>query len=335
VTRRIWLFGHLVIWSFAGAGVAAAQPPQRDITVRTSLDRTAVWVADRVTYTIEIICKRGVDVLADDLSRDKLKTEGLEVIGGDTDRRSASDGTTIYQFHYVLTTYRIDVPALSIAPLAVRYAVRRAGQRLEDAVPAGEVQVPGAAIAFRSMLPDDQDLSGIRSDKPPHARPMRFAALQPIGIGLIVVSIVPALLAIAALVRRTGRPRRRRAGRAVRDHERVSLEAVRRMDVDTVEGRRQVFTGLDALVRDHLREACGVPGASLTPDEVPFALATAGTKVPADLVASVLATCELGRYAPAHRMPSADACREAFDQVEQVMADKGARGFQPSGRRSP
>jgi hypothetical protein len=326
----------LAIWSIAGAASPAAQPlPPGDVTVRTSLDRTAMWVADRVTYTIEITCKRGVDLLADDLSRDKLKTEGLEVIGGETARRSAPDDTTIYQFHYVLTTYRIDLPTLSIAPLTVRYAVKRAGQRLEDAAPAGEAQVPGATLAFRSVLPDDRDLSGIRSEKPPHARPMRFAALQPIGIGLIIVSIVPALLAIAALVRRARRPRVRRPARLVRHQERASLEEVRRMDVDTVEGRRAVFTGLDALVREHLSEVCGVPGASLTPHEVPFALATTRTKVPAELVASVLATCELARYAPPHAIPSAEECRQAVDQVEQVIADKGARGFQPSGRRSP
>jgi len=312
------LLGHLVIWLFAGAG-AAAQPPQKDVTVTTSLDRTAMWVADHVTYTIEITCRRGVDVLADDLSRDKLKTEGLEIIGGDTDRRSAPDRATIYQAHYVLTTYRIDVPALRIAPLTVRYAVTRAGQRLEDTAPAGEVQVPGATIAFRSVLPDDQaDLAGIRSEKPPHARGLRFAALQPIGIGLVIVSAVPALLATAALVRRR-RPRVRRLARAARHEERASLEAVRTMDVETVEGRREVFTALDTLVREHLREVCGVPGASLTPPEVPIALATTGTKVPAEVVASVLATCELARYAPLHAIPSADACREAVNSVEQIV----------------
>jgi hypothetical protein len=317
VTRRVWRCGVLAIWSIAGAD-AAAQPPQNDVTVRTSLDRTAMWVADRVTYTIEISCKRGVDVLADDLSRDKLKTEGLEVIDAVTARRSAADDRTVQQFRYVLSTYRIDVPTLTIAPMTVRYAVTRAGQRLEEAAPAGEVHVPGATIAFRSVLPDDE-VSGIRSETPPHARPMGFAALQPIGIGLVIVSIVPALLAIAALVRRSRRPRARRSARATRHQERASLEAVRQMNVDTVEGRREVFTALDALVREHLREVGGVPGASLTPHEVPFALATSSTKVPAELVASVLATCELARYGPPDAIPSADACRQAVEHVGEIV----------------
>ena len=315
--RTIWLSGYLVIGLLTC--VAAAQTPRPDVTVRTSLDQTAIFVADRVIYTIELTCNRGVEVLADDLSRDKLKTEGLEVIDSSTDRRSAADGATVYQFHYVLTTYRIDVATMTIAPLRARYAVRRAGQRLEDAVPAGDVQVPGAAIAFRSVLPDDQDPAGIRSDKPPPARPMRFALLQLIGIGLVLVAIVPGLLAIAALVRRIRRPRVRRSARAVRHKEHTSLEAVRQMSVDSVEGRREVFTELDALVRAHLREVCGVPGASLTPREVPLALAVAGADVPGDLVASVLEACELARYGPPHAMPSAAACRDAVRGAETII----------------
>ena len=319
MTGRIWFVGYLAIWSVAGAGAAAAQPPQSDVTVRTSLDRTAMWVADRVTYTIEITCTRGVDVLAADLSRDKLKTEGLEVIAGDTARRSAPGDATIYQFQYVLTTYRTDVATLNIAPLSVRYAMTRAGQRAEDAASAGEVQVPGAIIAFRSVLPDDPDPAGIRSDKPAQARQMRFAALQPIGVGLIIVSIVPALFAIAAFVRRTRRPRVRRSARVVRHEERASLDALAQADVETVEGRREVFTALDALVREHLRAVCGVSGVGLTPREVPFALTTEATKVPAELIASVLEACELGRYAPPHAMPSADACRATVKSARDIV----------------
>ena len=299
-----------------GAWARAAGP---DVTVRTSLDRTAIWVADRVTYTIEITCTRGIEVLADDLSRDKLKTQGLEVIAADTSRRSASGDTTVHQFQYVLTTYRTDVATLTIAPMKVRYAMTRTGQRAEDAAPAGEAQVPGAIIAFRSVLPDDPDPAGIRSDKPAHARQMRFAALQPIGVGLIIVSIVPALFAIAAFARRTRRPRVRRSPRVVRHEERASLDALAQADVETVEGRREVFTALDSLVREHLRAVCGVSGAGLTPREVPFALTAAATKVPAELIASVLEACELGRYAPPHAMPSADACRETVKHVQHIV----------------
>ena len=107
-----------------------------------------MFVADRATFTIELTCKRGVDILSDDLSGDKLKLEGLELVGSDSSRDSGRDGTTIYRFHYVVTTYRVDTPAMTIGPLAVRYAATRPGQRLEEAPPAGEVPVPRASIAM-------------------------------------------------------------------------------------------------------------------------------------------------------------------------------------------
>ena len=302
------------------SALAAAQTPQPDVTAHASVDRPAVFVGDRVTYTIELTCRRGVDIVADDLSRDKLTLDGLDVVDSRIDRRTVErDQSTIYRVDYVLTTYRIDQPTLKIKPFGVRFALRRAGQRLEDASPAGEVQVPGATIAFRSLLPDEEEPSTVRSDVPPHARRARFAALGPIGVGLIIVSAIPALLAVAAVARRARTPRIRRSARAVRHAERLSLETVRQLEVDTVEGRRAALTQLDALVREHLHDVCGVPGASLTPAEVPAALADGRAKPSAELVASVLATCELARYAPPHAMPSADACRHAIDRADAIV----------------
>jgi hypothetical protein len=303
-----------------GSSLPAAQAPQPDMTVRASVDRPAVFVGDRITYTIELFCKRGVDILADDLSRDKLRLDALDVIDARTDRKTVErDQSTIYRFDYVLTTYRIDVPTLKIAPLRVRYAVRRAGQRLEDASPAGEVEVPGATIAFRSLLPDEAEPSAIRSDTPPDVRRPMFAALGPIGLALIIVSVVPVLVAGATVARRARRPRVRQSARSVRHAERLSLETVRAMDVETVEGRRAALTQLDGLVREHLHHMCGVPGANLTPAEVPAALANGRHTISADLIASVLTTCELARYAPAHAMPSPDTCRDAIENTARIV----------------
>ena len=301
----------------------AASPDVTDVSARAFVDRTAMWVADRVTYTVELTCKPSVEVLADDLSRDKLKLDGLEVVSVGTDRRAAPNGSTVHTYRYILTTYRVDGDTLAIAPFSVRYAIVRAGQRLEEARAAGDVQVPGAVLAFRSTLPDEPDVvtgAGIRSNRPPHARSRWLAALPSIGLGLIIVSIVPAAVAVAAAVRRTRRPRPRQSARAARKEERVSLEAVRSLDLTTVEARREAFTQLEGIVRVHLQNVCGIPGTALTPAEVPFALAPVNGKVPAELVESVLATCELARYAPAHLVPSADACRTAIEQAETIIA---------------
>ena len=319
--RLVSWFGGLVVFVML---TAAAVAQTTDVAVKTTADRTAMFVGDRTTFTIELTCKRGVDILADDLSGDKLKLEGLELVGSDNSRESGRDGTTVYRFHYVVTTYRVDTPAMTIGPLAVRYATTKPGQRLEEAAPAGEVQVPRTSIAFRSTLPEDPDILGIRDGGPASKRPMRFALLQPIGIGLVLVAIVPALALLAAIGRRRGASEARsprRSARTVRHEERAALDAVRGMNIETVEGRREAFTELDTLVRAHLRDVCGIPAPSLTAAEVAPAMSAHGSRLPIELVTSVLAVCEVARYAPPHAAPSADTCRQAIDDVEQVISN--------------
>ena len=311
----------VISFFIAALGLAAgAAEHAPDVAVRAFVDRPAAFVGDRVTYTIEVTCKRGIDVLIDDLSRDRLALEGLDIVGSDVAQEAGPGETTVYRFRYYATTYRVDVPALKIAPPAVRYYVKRAGQRPDDAAPAGEVRVPGLSIPFRSLLPDDSDVAGLRDDRPATARPAAFVMLRSAGIGLVIVSILPVLFAVAGLIRRPRVSRPRRSTRSVRHEERASLDAVRAIDLTTVEGRREAFTRLDTLVREHLRDACGAPGPSLTSSEIVPALAGRGGRVPIELASAVLTMCELARYGPPHHGPSADACRQAIDQAEQVIS---------------
>jgi hypothetical protein len=314
-------FNVVVFVILMWGGVATAQ--SSDVAVKTTVDRTAIFVGDRATFTIDLTCQRGVDILADDLSGDNVKFVGLELVASDNSRQPGRDGTTTYQFRYIVTTYRVDASALTIGPFAVRYAAVRPGQRLEEAAPAGEVLVPRVSIAFRSALPEDADILGLRDDRPASVRRAMLATLQPIGIGLVIVSIVPAALAAAAVVRRRRahlERARRRSPRTVRHDERAALDAVRALDVTTIDGRREAWTRLDAIVRAHLRDVCGIPGPSLTAAEVAPALSAHGTRMPIELVTSVLTACEAARYAPPHDTPSADACRETVDRVEQLLA---------------
>ena len=62
---RVVLFSTLM---FAGLVLSSAAAPA-PVQVRASVDRTAIWVGDRVTYAIDIVCGRGVEILLDDLRR--------------------------------------------------------------------------------------------------------------------------------------------------------------------------------------------------------------------------------------------------------------------------
>ena len=322
--------GHVLIWpctalsaAMCVVSLAADQPPQpprsTDVEVRTSLDRTAMWVGDRVSYTIQVTCKRGVDVLDDDFSREKLKLDGLDLVDSSSAQETGLNDSTTHRFRYVVTTYRVDAPLFRIGSLTARYYVKRPGQPLQDTAPAGEIEVPGAVIALRSMLPDERETAELRDGHPPSARPPLFAAAQPIGLGLIVASIVPAAAWGAALFGSARRRTVRRSARQVRHEERDSLEAVRVLDLDTPDGRRAAYSKLDVLVRSHLRDVCGIPGPSLTPSEVVPALAARGSHVPSQMVASLLTACERARFAPPGFLPSAEACREALEQAETLL----------------
>jgi len=305
---------------------AAAQAPDAsptDVTVRTHVDRTAMWVADRIIYTIEMTCRRGVDVLADDLSRDKLKLDGLDMIGSETERVSGSDDSTRYVFRYTLTTHRVDLPALKVEPLSVRYYVKRPGQRLDDAAPAGTVQVPGAVVAFRSLLPDDQPSYEVRDDRPAAARPPAYRVLAPVGIGLIILSVAPVALLALGMANRARLRRHSHAARSrrqARHDARALLEAVRAADPTREEDRRDAFNRLDDLVRAHVIDVSGVPARSLTPAEVAAALTTGGSRMEPALVSSVLTTCELARYAPPDRLPPLEGWRETLARAEEILA---------------
>jgi hypothetical protein len=309
--------------ALAWLSIAASAEPGGSAAprVRTSIDRTAMWVGDRVRFTIEIECPRSVDVLDDDLSKDKLRLEGLDVISGDSERIDGPGETTTRRFTYQLTTYRVDVPALRIAPLSVRYYIRRPGQRLEDAAPAGDLQIPGVSIAVRSTLPEAQEYT-VRDARTALARPRRFALAQPVGLALAIVSFAPAVFwALAAMDRRRHRPAHRSV-RKVRSDERASLEAARTLDLTSEAARREAYTKVDLLVRGHLHDLCGVAGASLTPAEVEPALQGRGARIDADRVAALLAECERARYAPPHAVPSAHACRNAMEQAQQLLAPR-------------
>jgi hypothetical protein len=301
----------------------ATPAEEEEVTVKTNLDRPAVWVADRVTYTIEITCRRGVDILVDDLSPDKLKLVGLEVVSSDTARQAGSGNVIRYEFRYVLTTYRVDVPTLTIGPLPVRYYARREGERPPDAAPAGTVRVPEAAIAFRSLLPDVQPSYPVRDSRPAAQRLLVYRILRPIGVGLIVLSIVPVGFMAIGLVRRVRQGRRstvRRSLRQTRQAARAALEEVRAADAATADARRAAFARLDALVRHHLSDVCGVPTPGLTPAEITAVLGACASRMPVDLASSVLTSCELARYARPEFLPSADAWRDTLTQAEQVLA---------------
>jgi len=304
------------------AQTPAPAPAATAPTIRAMTDRTAMWIGDRLTYTVEIVCPRGVDVLEDDLSKEKLQLDGLEVVGADNTRTEGAGEVTTRRFNYVLTSYRPEIRSRRIGSLTVRYYLTRPGQRLEDTPPAGSVQVPGMVVAFRSMLPEDVDTPGIRDVRPFEPRARIYTLAQPVGLGLVVLSIAPAVIWGTALLARARMRKSQRSARQVRKEERASLEAVRAMSIESESGRREAFDQIDRLVRAHLHDATGIAGPSLTPAEVAPALSRRSSRLDPANVAAVLAACERARYGPPDALPSAEECRDALARTETLLGSR-------------
>ncbi len=298
----------------------AAQGGNEDVQVRTWADRTAVWVGDIITYHVELQLAPNVDVLADDLARDKVKTTGFTVIGSDERPPAVSPtGRTTRHFAYALASYDINVPTLSVDDFTIRYYARRRGQRVEDATPAGQITVPGVAVGFRSTLPDEIKTLQARDLEGAAALPRYLALVRPVGIGLLLVSVLPVALWAISLLRRLTPLLSRVSFRRRSGHAQSALEELKMADTSSDARRLEAYTALEALVRRHVAEATGLMATALTADELGMRLEAARSRVPAETVRELLAECEQARYGSPRHLPGRDQFEAALISAQQVL----------------
>ena len=300
------------------AGVRAGAGPPAQPVGESSFDRPAMWIADRAIYTVEIRCQPGVEILTEDLAPAKLKLTGLEVLSSDNTRVDEA-GFSRYRFRYVLTAYGVEPPP-AVAPIPVRYYAARPGQRPEQVAPAGVIYVPGGSVTLRSLLPDNQ-FADVRDGRTVPPRRLRYRWLGPVGLALLIVASAPALTALAGFVRRRrDAATRPPSARQTRRHAREMFEELPVLDASGPDARREAFARLDAVVRQYLMTACGVPAAALTPDEIVAAIGGRDDGPPATAVAWVLETCERARYAEPAAQPSADEWRATLAMAGELLA---------------
>lgn len=286
----------------------AAPPP---VQVETSVSRTAVWVGDRVTYTVRLRCAPRVEIVADDLVADRLQTSGLEMLSVTADRDTTEPyrrDEIVHRVRYTFVTYRIDDAPLTIAEFPVRYSITRPGANADAGAPAGEVRVPALSVALRSTMAENDSGRAIRDGRARLPVPRRVRLAEPLGLGLLLLAVAPVALWVFGLIRRLRRARARPEGRTTRKQLRASLDDIKALDVRSVESRREACAQLDTWVRHRVREATGVEAAALTPPELSVALSHAAGAPWLESVHAVLAECERAKYAaeppPAERWPA-------------------------------
>lgn len=297
-------------------GRQGGDPASAMIEVQTSVSRTAVWVGDRAVYTVALVCAPGVDVLLDDLLKDRLQVQGGEILNTES-ARTEEGGRITHTIRYTLVTYAIDAPALTVAPWSVRYYARRRGQRSGDAAPAGEVLIPPLLVAVRSTIPESDVAIRLRPPAGVVAAPPYLWFAQPVGLALLLIAIVPAGIMSLGLVRRlqtihaahaSWRSRRQRGG---------SFAQIKALQPSSDPERLDAFGRLDVFVRDHLRLAMSIPAQSLTPAAVRRTLESQTPGRSYEAIETVLASCERARYAP--EPPSAAEWDETVREAETLV----------------
>jgi hypothetical protein len=309
----------------AAAPPAATVAKPGHLTVRSWPSQTALWVGDRVLFTVEIDCAPTADILSDDLAREKLRLEGLEVLDSNVERRPAESGEVHYRFVYRLTTYDTGTTPRKIEPMIVRYGTRRAGGRVEDTVAAGEIKIPGATLSLRSTIPDELTDLAPRDNRALDAVPWPARFANPVGIGLIALSAAPVAILAGSWLKRAGQRVKRKDTRAVRRQSRAALEDLGPVDATNDEARRDAFARLNKLVRQHLAESAGLPAQALTAAEITERLTAKSSTMPVESVSMVLGECERALYAPPSLLPNAERFRESVTAAEQVVTSRRSR----------
>jgi hypothetical protein len=334
---RIWaallLLGSLAWWdSRLEAQARRPEPPRTEaeaeagertagepVVAYTELSRTAVWPGDQVTYTIELIASPGVDIITEDLAREKLRLDGFELRTSSEEVTAMPDGSTRRLFKYDFAVYDTERPEARVGVLAVRYYRKRPGQRIEDVTAEGEIRLAPAVSAIRSTLEDTLADYRLRDHRDAAIRPPWTALLQPIGIAFILVSIAPVAIWGVALAQRAAKGRRGRGRRAARHSARATLEEIKGLSLDNEMARREVCSRLDTLLREHLERSAGVGAPALTPNEIEGVLQNNGSRLPLPVVSSLLREFELARYGGPGHVPPEDNVRAAIERTEEVM----------------
>lgn len=299
----------------AAPHVAAAD----DIDVRTSVDRTALWVGTVATYTVTLICRAGVDVLQEDLGGDKLPLTGLQVAGQNVNRSVLSDGRIRYDVAYQLKTFEPGEETVSVGDWVVRYV---AGAPAAGAsAPAQELRIPGAALAWRSALPAALNTLDVRDARTPVSVPAWWQAARSAGLALLVVSAAAFGWILVTRVA-AGRPltTTRRIGKESARDLRTTLSALRNASVANADERKLAYATLDAAVRRRAGDLAGLPGAALTPSEFQERLSAQPGALSAEELGRILNDCQRARYQPIDRLPGVQDFHGTLDAAEQLFA---------------
>jgi hypothetical protein len=293
--KHLALLALLFLAAVQFEAATAAQKTEPPYSIAVRLDRSAIWVGDPLTYTVEIVHARNIQFALDSLKKENLTLSPFVVRDVRVDERPWRDDKKILEVVLHLTTYETGKPELQIPPLALYYFRRQDGVPDKDAR-AQPIKLPPQRVAVRSTLPAGQ------------ARLREFKPLKTVNPGLAIGAFVLGLLGIGTIgsyallgiwrAARRERTVKRPSGRRARARRtREALRGIRDMAHQSPAEMAAVFAESGRFLREFVTESQAVETRGLTPGEAEQALRKAGLNGAfADQVRTVLERCEDGLY---------------------------------------
>ena len=275
-----------------GAGAPGAPEPFA-LQVRTN--RTALWVGDRLEYTVRVEHSPGVEFILDHLKKEEMNLQPFELLEVRSSTAQLPRGRRLLEVRLLLTIYDTSHPEATVPSFNLFYFPRGQARGKEES-PAEILTVPPLAVGIRSTLTGPGE--SIRDYK--DALPVRVAGwMAPLILGLCGLAILAGYVAWLAVVQvRSGFWKKKLAERARKKSFGESLEEIREAPAESPQELESFYQKASEILRGMAAEKLG-NGAGLAPQEMEAELRKAGAgERHAALLGALLDQCDHIRYAP-------------------------------------
>ncbi|MBI4465121.1 MAG: hypothetical protein HY647_10490 [Acidobacteria bacterium] len=297
-------------------------PPPEGMTFTTWLDRTALWVGDQFHYMITVDYSPNYEFVLDNLSRETINMDPLQVVEVSTQVTPLKDGTSRLFLDLTLVTYTTGRPGEQIPQLTLFYFLRdqHTGGAAEAA--AESLTIPGPAVSLRSTLPPEpMDIRDSRRDPTAVTGWIQSRWVLPVfGWVSLAVLVAGAGWETAIFVRR----RRTRKG----PDRRKAMDAVRMRWASAVPSD---FTDPDKVMafynqsyqdlKEYLSYYLEIPTLGLTAEELQSEMQRLGTQSDfQQKVTGVLGSLETTRYSLNGSHPNPEVMHWTAQQLREIFA---------------
>lgn len=316
--KMAWLHLSIVFLVALGAAPKKKSPQEAKISITTHLDRTALWVGDTLSYTIQAIHDRDVEFVLDNLKKENLSLAPFVVRAITIQQGEWGQNKRLLEVSLLLNSYESGKTELTIPPIHLYYFKGEARLIKKDAL-AEAVQVPATRVGLRSALLGGQLKA--REFKPIPTLDLRR------GLVALLLGLAGMIFLAIRSVRRgwmilhNERPRKKRISRRARvKFVEESLARIRAIRGESPQDQSRFYTEVSQFLRQYLSLWLEIEAASLTPEEIGMVLEKANVNgYLAQQIKTILEQCDMVCYGK-DGLRSGGALRDqVLDGVERIV----------------